>query len=206
MASEKTIKFQCLQCGSCCQGQFFVDELKIVKKYIPLYLDEIDNLTSLAKELQVNPIIKPDFKFHDELNNQLIIITYAMQIIDKCVFYDSTEKSCRIYDNRPATCQAYPVSAYQEAFQRQISISTTCNGVKKLKKIYSVEFNAESITKIFENELKNARKMEIYWKDIIYSIMRLEYEGKIKIPVKVPVDAVDPRYKDLKTIDLRDLI
>ena len=82
---ENSISFQCMRCGKCCNPCQYET---VTTHYIPIYLDEVERMKTLAKQKNLEIRLEPDLMYYDELNNRLIIVTYALQIENGgCPFY-----------------------------------------------------------------------------------------------------------------------
>ena len=172
--------FQCLQCVKCCSPERFGAEILS----IPIYLDEIEPIRRLAEQKNIEIILEPDFMYFDELNNRLLIATYALQI-DKggCPFH---QVGCTIYEARPITCRAYPLSIFQIGDTTGMTLKPECSFVQQ----HSAELedlDYFDTGDVFSNEFFYARQLLIKGKEIITQIEQLEAEGKIRVPVKLPV-------------------
>jgi Fe-S-cluster containining protein len=190
-----SISFQCIRCGKCCNpDQIDAETLQ----YIPIYLDEVDEIIRLATQHNLKIDLEPDLMYFDELNEQLIIVTYTLRIDNGgCPFYHS---SCMIYNQRPITCKAYPLSIFQSNDTTGITLKPECSFVQKygatLKKLDYYE-----MSDVFSNEFPFSREIQIKGKAITDQIVELENKGKIRVPVKLPVEITD-EIKTMKKVRL----
>jgi len=180
-----SISFQCERCGRCCNPSQFE---KDIVHYIPLYLDEVDNIIQLARHNNLKIDLEPDLMYFDELNQQLIIVTYALRIDNRgCPFYHS---GCMIYDQRPITCKAYPISIFRSNDNTGIILKPECSFVQK----YGVslkELDYYEMSDVFGNEFPFSREIQIRGNSITDQIIELEKFGKIRVPVKLPVEMTE---------------
>ncbi|MHA1270811.1 MAG: YkgJ family cysteine cluster protein [Candidatus Helarchaeota archaeon] len=167
------IKFKCLRCGDCCHVKY----LETDSGYIPIYLDELNNIKKIAKDMNINVEFRPDFVYADIIKKRLIITAYAMILKEKCVFYD---KKCRIYENRPITCKAFPILTFRiDSHRKMLHINNGCRFVAQNLKLY--ELNYSEIIEAFPYEYEQAKKVLIKQKEILYKILQLEMDKKIDI-------------------------
>jgi len=175
--------FQCLKCGTCCNPrQANIDE--DTSYFIPIYLNEVDGIIELAEQQNLSIQLEPDLIYFDELNNRLIIVTFALNLDQGCPFYSST---CAIYDQRPITCKAYPLTIFQQEGTTGIMVKPECSFVQdnhpKLKGLDYYELG-----EVFGDEFPFAREIQIAGNAITTKMLQLESEGKIRVPVKVHVE------------------
>lgn len=182
---QESLSFHCKQCGKCCKSNQSDEK---VGYFIPLYLDEVDRLKELAKRKNLKIDIEPDLMYFDELNNQLIILTYAMKIDEKgCIFYQT---ECSIYEERPITCGAYPLSIYRVDDTTELSLKPECSFVEDNQcELRLLDYY--DLGEVFTDEFPVAREIQIKGNTIREQIELLEKEGKIKIPVKLPVEITE---------------
>lgn len=175
--------FQCLKCGTCCNPrQANIDE--DTSYFIPIYLNEVDGIIELAEQQNLSIQLEPDLIYFDELNNRLLIVTFALNLDQGCPFYSST---CAIYDQRPITCKAYPLTIFQQEGTTGIMVKPECSFVQdnhpKLKGLDYYELG-----EVFGDEFPFAREIQIAGNAITTKMLQLESEGKIRVPVKVHVE------------------
>ncbi|MFX0034855.1 MAG: YkgJ family cysteine cluster protein [Candidatus Hermodarchaeota archaeon] len=113
----KKLRFICTRCGNCCTDKntlvnlTYFDILRI-KKGLNLELNEIleivgfyisnNEFTSQDQEKMIlTPIIT---------EKGLAFIALLKNSLGGCYFYDSTKKTCLIYDLRPMFCRTFPFS------------------------------------------------------------------------------------------------
>ena len=179
-------KFNCLRCGKCCSN--VVKKQKInaygydcfgklsynpkISMDIPYF--EIPklkvHLLSLEKE---NPIVHPLDVFFLKEKSVGFIFGYQLAVKnDKmCYFYDSANKRCEIYQDRPNSCRYYPLSYNPENLSKPIphgicqafmdEIARKCPSIQEGT---SLRFSNFDIAESFKNEFK------IYL-DIIYYLL-----------------------------------
>jgi Fe-S-cluster containining protein len=192
--------FQCLKCGKCCNpGQVDPE----TSHFIPIYLNEVDEILRLAEERNLAILLEPDLMYFDELNNRLIIVTYALNLENGgCPFY-SSESDCTIYDQRPITCKAYPFAIFQQGETTGVILKPECSFVQehhqKLK-----ELDYYELGEVFGDEFPFSREIQITGNAITTKILQLEGEGKIRIPIKAPVEITEET-KNMEKVRLDNL-
>lgn len=192
------LAFQCLQCGKCCNPR---QEDSETSHFIPIYLNEVDGLRRLAEERHLTIRLEPDLMYFDELNNRLIIVTYALNVDDGgCPFYAS---NCTIYRQRPITCKAYPLTIFQMGETTGMILKPECSFVQKhsdkLKELDYFETGD-----VFGDEFPFSREIQIIGNAISTKILQLESEGKIRVPVKAPVE-ISEETKMMEKVQLDSL-
>ncbi|MFX1297425.1 MAG: YkgJ family cysteine cluster protein [Promethearchaeota archaeon] len=195
---EKILTFHCLRCVKCCNPERFGAEILS----IPIYeVDEVDKLRNLARQQNLKIRLEPDLMYFDELNNRLIIVTYALQIdTGGCPFHKS---ECTIYEERPLTCRAYPLSVFRTKDTSSIMIKPECSFVQQNNtKLKNLDFY--ELSEVFSEEFPYARQIQIKGNAITNQIEQLELEGKVKIPVKLPVKLTEEIEK-MKKIRLDEI-
>ena len=82
--------FTCQRCGRCCERE------------IKIYLNDIERWSKDGSINQVFP--------HLKVSGESMAFSLSLEIDDgKCRMYDPTSKECKIYNNRPQVCRAYPL-------------------------------------------------------------------------------------------------
>ena len=179
------LAFQCLQCGKCCNPR---QEDSETSHFIPIYLNEVDGLRRLAEERHLTIRLEPDLMYFDELNNRLIIVTYALNVDDgSCPFYAS---NCTIYSKRPITCKAYPLTIFQMGETTGMILKPECSFVQKHSDKLK-ELDYFETVEVFGDEFPFSREIQIIGNAITTKILQLETEGKIRVPVKAPVEITE---------------
>jgi Fe-S-cluster containining protein len=141
--------------------------------------------------------------YFDELNNRLIIVTYALNLEKGgCPFY-SSESDCTVYDQRPITCKAYPFAIFQQGETTGVTLKPECSFVQehhqKLK-----ELDYYELGEVFGDEFPFSREIQITGNAITTKILQLEGEGKIRIPIKAPVEITEET-KNMEKVRLDNL-
>ena len=169
--------FNCLRCGSCCKH---VDQDYAERRYIPIFFDEINKLSKLAEEMELEINILPDLTYPDKLNNVCIITSYVLTFEELCSFFDK-KKGCLIYQERPLTCKSFPITVWREDGHRKLlKVETSCLFVKKnLNETLAKNFN--ELKNFFPQEYKVAEEILAKGKEILYKIVRLEKEKQIDL-------------------------
>lgn len=169
--------FECLLCGKCCHHP---TSDYSEKRYIPIYLDEIVGLVTLAEERGVVLKLEEDVMFPDFLNKRLILISCALKFPDVCPFYDDV-KRCTIYEYRPLTCRAYPVSIWREdGFRTLMHIESECAYINSNKEELGTRTFKE-LKDFFPMEYERAKELMIKGKEILYKIIELEMAKLIDV-------------------------
>ena len=187
---EHSTSFQCMRCLNCCTPEHFGAEIS----YVPIYLDEVDRIRDLAAERNLEIKLEPDLMYYDELNNRLIIVTYTLQLgKEGCPFHD---EGCSIHKYRPITCKSYPLLVHRLGNTTGIMIKPECAFVQQNSaKLEDLDYY--DVSDVFSDEFRFAREIQIKGNAITDQIEQLEADGKIKVPVKVPVKITE----ETKTMD-----
>lgn len=182
---ENSLSFQCMRCGKCCNPSKSDPEMI---HYIPIYLDETDQIESLAAQNNLKIRVDPDIMYYDELNSRLIILTYALQIDnDGCPFFQS---QCSIYEQRPIVCKAYPLTICPSNETTAMILKPECLFVQKNNAaLRNLEYY--ELSDVFSNEFPYSREIQIKGNEITNRIIQLENEQKIRVPVKLPVEPTE---------------
>ena len=114
--------FQCIEeCSQCCIEREYYPNKKFGKIGVLLLSDEKERIEKLAKDMKIEVSILPRIGISNSTNSVEKILAYQMMGIEKngntCPFLDTKgEKrsphggySCKIYNERPLACRAYPV-------------------------------------------------------------------------------------------------
>lgn len=124
MSSENTEKkFECIKdCSQCCIEREYYPSKKFGKIGVLILPDEKEKIEYYAKREGLDVLILPRIGIsHEETDGPTEILAYQMMGKDAdgntCKFLDieSDKKSphggyqCKIYENRPLACNAYPV-------------------------------------------------------------------------------------------------
>jgi len=115
-----TLKFECKMCGNCCRNlrgrgepwpgslpDFVFVAVPHSQKTISLEEWEVSILSERARELSVEFRAQPDYMFWDEISKVPIVTQWALDH-DNCPFL-SRENICLVNEQKPLTCQAYPL-------------------------------------------------------------------------------------------------
>ena len=194
---DETISFQCMRCLNCCTPEHFGAEIA----YIPIYLDEVDRIKKLASQKNLQIQLEPDLMYFDELNNRLIIATYTLQLgKEGCPFH---QMGCIIHEQRPITCRSYPLLVHRIGDTTGIMLKPECTFVQQNSaKLENLDYY--EVSDVFSDEFQFAREIQIKGNAITDQIQQLEIEGKIKVPVKVPVEITEET-KNMKRIRLAEI-
>jgi len=117
------LDFSCVEgCSKCCIDREYYPSVEFGKVGVLLLQDEKDKIELLAKKHGIKIIVLPRIGMsYKELDKPDQILAYQLMGIEPngntCPFLDteSNERSphggyrCKIYENRPLACRAYPV-------------------------------------------------------------------------------------------------
>jgi hypothetical protein len=117
------VDFNCVQdCSQCCIEREYYPSKKFGKIGVLILPEEKDRVHALAKAHSLDVIVLPRIGISYDSDEQKEVIAYQMMGIEEngntCPFLDtqSGKKSphggfpCRIYEQRPLACKAYPLS------------------------------------------------------------------------------------------------
>lgn len=168
---------------------------------LPIYLDEVARIRHLAELNNQILDLQADLMYFDELNNRLIIVTYAL-IFDEngCPFHKT---HCIIYKERPITCKAYPIVINRIEDTTNMIIEPECSFVQENNEILRT-LDYYELSDVFPNEFAYAREIQIRGNAITNKLQQLEEEGKVQIPVKLPVEHTD-EIKNMEKVRLDKL-
>jgi len=139
--------FQCLQCGRCCTK--LIKEGQGTRKGLPLFPRERNNFSK--------GIIKPHIGIGKKpTDRKFRIIAYQM-IENICPHLEN--KICKIYDNRPVACRAFPLYPHIIIGEGvTMKIDPACIALKRL----GIRFLQEDVVFTqgsLENEMINANEL-----------------------------------------------
>lgn len=117
------MEFRCVdECSQCCDLREYYPSKKFGKVGVLILPEEKNRIEKLAKENEIEVSILPRIGIsNDDSSKPTEILAYQMMGVEKngntCPFLDikSEKKSphggfpCKIYENRPLACKAYPV-------------------------------------------------------------------------------------------------
>ena len=116
------MEFRCVEdCSQCCVEREYYPSKKFGKIGVLILPEEKQKIESLAKELGITINIIPRIALSNDKSGPKKIIAYQMMGKEKngntCPFLDTESESrsphggftCRIYDQRPLACRAYPL-------------------------------------------------------------------------------------------------
>lgn len=117
------MEFRCVEeCSQCCEQREYYPTKRFGKIGVLILPEEKKRIENLAKDNGIKITILPRIGIsYDKSNQPTEILAYQMMGIEKngntCPFLDtkSNHKSphggypCKIYENRPLACKAYPV-------------------------------------------------------------------------------------------------
>lgn len=186
MIIVENLAFQCIKCGKCCNPSQANTDTD-TSYFVPIYLNEVDEIIRLAEQHNLSIQLEPDLMYFDELNNRLIIVTFALNLDQGCPFFSS---ACTIYDQRPITCKAYPLAIFQQEGTTGIMLKPECSFIQEHhQKLRELDYY--ELGEVFGDEFPFAREIQIIGNAITTKILQLESESKIRVPVKVPVELTE---------------
>lgn len=116
------MEFKCVDdCAQCCIEREYYPTKKFGKIGVLILPEEKQRIEKLAKEKKIHVSILPRIGISHNENEQPIELAYQMMGIEKngnmCPFLDTTTDKrsphggypCKIYENRPLACRAYPL-------------------------------------------------------------------------------------------------
>ena len=150
-------KFKCVEgCSDCCTNRKYFPSKKFGKIGVLLLPEERQKIEQLAKAIKVNVKILPRLgtsRGSNESGPERII---AYQLMGKekngnlCPFLDTggSKRSphggarCRIYDNRPVACKAYPLVGIDPTISTLDSSCTYCVSANE-NKVFNIGLEKE---------------------------------------------------------------
>ena len=177
MNVEDPIKFKCVRCGNCCTDPNTIvnlsySDLLRIKKGLDLDLNELleivafyifnDNLDENTKKKLVVPPIKTERgdSYIGLLKNHT----------GKCIFYDNSNKKCKIYPLRPDFCQTFPFTFQSKETSEELDILITNKGkeyclglIENAPTLNESDWSklGEKVLKNLEQNLKLVREWEL---------------------------------------------
>ena len=116
------VEFRCVQdCSQCCIEREYYPSKKFGKIGVLILPEERKRIEKLAKDKKIKVTILPRIGVSQDKDESPTVLAYQMMGIEEngntCPFLDteSGKKSphggfpCKIYENRPLACRAYPV-------------------------------------------------------------------------------------------------
>ena len=165
------MEFRCVEeCSQCCEQREYYPTKQFGKVGVLILPEEKNRIEDLAKEKGVEVSILPRIGISNEESSEPTkILAYQMMGIEKngntCPFLDtkSEKKSphggfpCKIYENRPLACKAYPVIE-----SNPIELDTKCKFCK----------NYGSATGNLDSEIESLLKIKSKMKTEVSHIWR----------------------------------
>lgn len=117
------MEFRCVEeCSQCCEQREYYPTKRFGKIGVLILPDEKNRIETLAKDNGIKITILPRIGIsYEKANQPTEILAHQMMGIEKngntCPFLDTESKKrsphggfpCKIYENRPLACKAYPV-------------------------------------------------------------------------------------------------
>jgi Fe-S-cluster containining protein len=88
---------------------YIFENVPLLQRTLALFEWEVQNLQCRAKELSIDFKAKPSYIFWDDLAKTPLVLQWNLDH-DNCPFL-STENLCKVHDQKPLICQAYPLMA-----------------------------------------------------------------------------------------------
>ena len=117
------MEFNCIEdCSQCCIEREYYPSKKFGKIGVLILLEEKNRIEKLSKDHKLKINILPRIGISNNENEEPKILAYQMMGIENdgntCPFLDTETKErsphggllCKIYENRPLACKAYPLS------------------------------------------------------------------------------------------------
>lgn len=158
------LTFICQKCGVCCTDK--TNKTKISKKpefikeklinITPISLGLFDWETKKFSECKNKPQIAN--LTYDIKNNTSIITHYTYSKYPQC-FFQTEQKNCGIYENRPIICRMWPCPYGKYLPRQPKSSSKICkaeiplNELNKILEINKVDFNQQLTPEFFQKNL-----------------------------------------------------
>lgn len=165
------MEFYCIEgCSQCCIERDYFPSKKFGKIGVLILPEEKEKIEKLAKIAGIDVLILPRIGISKERNrNSIEVLAYQMMGKEAngntCPFLDtdSNIKSphggypCKIYQNRPLACQAYPLID-----SKPITLDSKCKFCQEKKTANSnLNSEIESLTKI---QIKMKTKFPFIWR------------------------------------------
>ncbi len=186
------MRFQCLRCGKCCHEVPFV-ESECSYKRIPLYPEEANRLEKIAKERGIKLHLIEDLVFPDELNKQIILVTWRILLDNEekvCPFHQKGQ-GCTIHEEKPLACKSFPLALQTiDAFNTRIDIDPLCEFTIQNRDVLE-KANAKEIEEIYGEEYKNVEQHLKRNKKVQYKLRIFEQTGKRIIPKQITGEKFD---------------
>jgi|GEM_PF-5957182 Fe-S-cluster containining protein len=132
-------RFSCAGCGRCCRQtaseetnfpRFDGILIQLRKPFIVIEEWHLQKLWQAAEKSGVKPEAEPYTVIFDLLSRKTLVVNYTTTA-EPCVFLDDKNR-CRIYEERPLICRAFPAPAFlvDMAANRKINLKwpSFCNG------------------------------------------------------------------------------
>lgn len=120
MSSGK--RFECVEeCSQCCIEREYYPSVEYGKIGVLILPEEKERIEKLAKEMNLDVVILPRIGVSENSDEPDEILAYQLMGIEEngntCPFLDTASEArsphggftCKIYDQRPLACRAYPV-------------------------------------------------------------------------------------------------
>ena len=153
--------FECGRCGHCC-SRILVDPYKNgVLHGLILFEDEIELFAEFPGAVQPYMAMQKSRGKPDR-----VIVCYQM-VQEPCPLWDAVAKTCTQYEERPATCKAYPFSGM---FGGGCSVEATCEWYKMADLVFGVtqivlgevQCQANEVIDLFFDNLNNEMRRTGY--------------------------------------------
>ncbi len=175
MYRKDPIDFYCQRCGLCCEKLFHA--VHGIQKSISLTEEE-------AKQFPSNTI-KPERGLGTSITDIRCIISYQVSV-EPCPHYDGIENKCNIYQNRPLTCQRFPLVYAGDPFLAGVVEAIDCTFIAETESSKKYKLNGYFTEKNF--------KAPNCWE-----ALEKEYDHQYDIELLATIDRLNRYRYDLKT-------
>ncbi len=203
--ATKTVKFECLRCGTCCHEYEFADGTNF--KRIPVFPEELDELEAFAKENKISIKFLEDVVFPDTKNKRIIVVTYRIVLegVNKCCPFFKAQDGCIVNKIKPLACKAYPLAQKKiDAYTQEMYLDPYCRFIEGHEE-HVRKAASENIKEMFDSELDFSARLMKKNQEIILKIKQLTVEGRILIPDKVPSKNLDSWLRSWDRVYIKDL-
>lgn len=217
-------QFKCINCGQCCshiRGRISDEEKSFLEEYaygkmplvqlqpvekisFPIFDFEVKPLINKAKELGIDPKIKPSRMVFDLNTNSAAIVTYYIDS-DVCTFLKNNR--CQAYKERPLICRFFPFNKGPYLKTGEEATKDTMFGTcPALKEVYDPipDKGEEMVNKLketFPEEFPEIVKHDEIMENINKTIVNLVKTKKIRPAMNYPYEFLLKRFKNSKKVD-----
>lgn len=117
------MKFECLKCGDCCRNLLVRPPLYGGKITLGLFLTP--NKSRLFPKEKIAPMYGAGIKGRSRLRPKVI---FGYQLTEPVCPHLGENNLCDIYDSRPITCRAYPMTVTRRF---TLGLNSSCSWIKR---------------------------------------------------------------------------